>query len=75
MIRFEYVRDGRITDFNDLFELSDAKKPVIWVAGFREKKDFVRPAAFFLQWSLAKLKNTQLYKTKKIEHGTDCIRK
>lgn len=75
MAKNEYVRYGRITDFNDLFELAENKKPVIWVAGFRVKKDFVRPAAFFLQWPLAKLRNTQLYRTKKVEHGTDSIRK
>ena len=74
MARYEYIRDGKITDFNDLFELADAKKSVIWVAGFRARKDFVRPAAFFLQWSLAMLKNTELYKAKKIEHGTESIR-
>lgn len=75
MAKYEYIRDGRITDFNELFELAEAKKPVIWVAGFRVRKDFVRPAAFFLQWSLAKLRNTQLYRTKKVEHGTESIRK
>lgn len=75
MAKFEYVRDGRITDFNELFELAAAKKPVIWVAGFREVTDFVRPAAFFLQWSLAKLKNTQLYRAKKVEYGTESVRK
>lgn len=75
MAKCEYVRDGRITDFNDLFELAGAKKSVIWVTGFRVRKDFVRPAAFFLQWSLAMLKNTELYKAKKIEHGTESIRK
>lgn len=74
MAKYQYVRDGKITDFNDLFELAKEKKPVIWVAGFREVRDFVRPAAFFLQWSLAKLKNTQLYRAKKVEYGTDCIR-
>lgn len=75
MAKFEYVRDGRITDFNELFELAAAKKPVIWVAGYRVKKDFVRPAAFFLQWSLAKLKITQLYRAKKVEYGTESVRK
>ena len=74
MAKNEYVRDGQITDFNDLFELAEDKKPVIWVAGFRGKKDFVRPAAFFLQWSLAKLRNTQLYRAKKIEHGTESLK-
>lgn len=38
MAKNEYVRDGQITDFNDLFELAEEKKPVIWVAGFRVKK-------------------------------------
>lgn len=75
MAKYEYVRDGRITDFNELFELAAAKKPVIWVAGFRERRDFVRPAAFFLQWPLAKLKNIELFKAKKVENETDCIRK
>lgn len=74
MAKNEYVRDGQITDFNDLFELAEEKKPVIWVAGFRVKKDFVRPAAFFLQWPLAKLRNTQLYIAKKIEHGTESLK-
>jgi len=75
MAKCEYVRDGRITDFNELFELAAEKKPVIWIAGFRVNRDFVRPAAFFLQWSLAKLKNTQLYRAKKVEYGTESVRK
>ena len=74
MAKNEYVRDGQITYFNDLFELAEEKKPVIWVTGFRVKKDFVRPAAFFLQWPLAKLRNTQLYRAKKIEHGTESLK-
>lgn len=68
MTKFKYVRNGRITDFNELFELAEAKKSVIWVTGFRKATDFVRPAAFFLQWSLAKLKNTRLYRAKKVEY-------
>lgn len=75
MAKFEYVRDGRITDFNELFELAAKKKPVIWVTGYRVNRDFVRPAAFFLQWSLAMLKNTRLYRAKKVEDGTESVRK
>ena len=75
MRKRRYVRAGRITDFNDLFVLADAREPVIWVAGFIKKVDFIRPAAFFLQWSLAKLKNTELYKAKKVEYETKSIRK
>ena len=37
--------------------------------------EVVRPAAFFLQWPLAKLKCTQLYKVKKVENETKSIRK
>lgn len=74
MAKYEYVRDGRITDFNDLFELAKEKKPVIWVAGFRVNKDIVRPATFFLQWPLAKLGNTPLYRAKKVEYGINSLK-
>ena len=74
MSKSKYVRNGRITDFNELFDLSERKQPVIWIAGL-VSHEFVRPAAFFLQWPLAKLKYTQLYKAKKVENETESIRK
>ena len=74
MSKSKYVRNGRITDFNELFDLSERKQPVIWIAGL-VTHEFVRPAAFFLQWPLAKLKYTQLYKAKKVENETESIRK
>lgn len=73
-MKYRYVRCGKITDFNELFDLSARKQPVIWVAGL-VPHEFVRPAAFFLQWSLAKLKCTQLYKAKKVENETKSVRK
>lgn len=73
-MKYRYVRCGKITDFNELFDLSARKQPVIWVAGL-VSHEFVRPAAFFLQWSLAKLKCTQLYKAKKVENETKSVRK
>lgn len=73
-MKYRYVRCGKITDFNELFDLSARKQPVIWVTGL-VPHEFVRPAAFFLQWSLAKLKCTQLYKAKKVENETKSIRK
>lgn len=73
-MKYRYVRCGKITDFDELFDLSARKQPVIWVAGL-VPHEFVRPAAFFLQWSLAKLKCTQLYKAKKVENETENIRK
>lgn len=73
-MKYRYVRCGKITDFNELFDLSARKQPVIWVAGL-VPHEFVRPAAFFLQWSLAKLKCTLLYKAKKVENETKSVRK
>ena len=73
-MKYRYVRCGKITDFNELFDLSARKQPVIWVVGL-VPYEFVRPAAFFLQWSLAKLKCTQLYKAKKVENETKSVRK
>ena len=61
---YRYERNGRITDFNDLFELANNRETVIW-SRWGPRED-VRPAAFFLNWSLAQLKNAQLYKVKKI---------
>ena len=72
-MKYRYVRCGKITDFNELFDLSARKQPVIWVTGLVHH-EFVRPAAFFLQWSLAKLKCTQLYKAKKVENETKSVR-
>ena len=73
-MKYRYVRCAKITDFNELFDLSARKQPVIWVVGL-VPHEFVRPAAFFLQWSLAKLKCTQLYKAKKVENETKSVRK
>lgn len=73
-MKYRYVKCGKITDFNELFDLSERKQPVIWIAGI-VPHEFVRPAAFFLQWPLAKLKYTQLYKAKKVENETESIRK
>lgn len=32
-MKYRYVRCGKITDFNELFDLSARKQPVIWVTG------------------------------------------
>jgi len=52
-------RGGLITDLNELPKLAEQRKSVVLTLG--GKVNFVRPAAFILQWSLAMVLNHKIY--------------
>lgn len=65
-----YVTDGVVESFEELLELAEERKSVAYCVGIR-RHWFIRPAAFIVNWPLAKIKGFTFYKTKKVGDKND----